>query len=222
MRTKLVLPTFALGAAVVVAGCSPRPNAEVDAARAAVNGAATEDARRYAAESLKSAQDAGAALDAEVRVQESKWLKSYDRTKELAVAAKAAGDKVASEARAGRENAEIIAAKEKAAAAANAAMRVRAKKEAVRVGGPISPPTKIKNVTPVYPAIAKSARVSGTVTIEATIGPDGKVIDARVVRSVPLLDQAALDAVQQWEYTPTMQKGVAVPVVITVNVNFTP
>jgi len=222
MRTKLAFSTFALGLVITVAGCSSRPDAEVDAARAALNGAVTEDARRYAAESLKSAQDAGAALDAELTVQDNKWVKSYDKTRELAVAAKAAGDKVASDARAARENAEAIAAKEKAAAAAAATSRARAKKEAVRVGGPIRPPIKIKNVAPVYPAIAKSARVSGMVTIEATIGPDGKVIDARVVRSVPLLDQAALEAVRQWEYTPTTQRGVAVPVVITVNINFTP
>jgi TonB family protein len=68
------------------------------------------------------------------------------------------------------------------------------------VGGQIRAPTKIKDVKPVYPAIAQSARVAGVVTVEATIGPDGKVIDARVVRSIPLLDQAALDAVRQWEY----------------------
>jgi protein TonB len=69
--------------------------------------------------------------------------------------------------------------------------------------------------------MAQSARVSGVVTIEATIGPDGKVIDAKVVRSVPLLDQAALDAVRQWEYTPTLLNGVPVPVLITVTINFT-
>ena len=64
-----------------------------------------------------------------------------------------------------------------------------------------------------YPAVAKSARVGGTVQVELTIDPDGKVADARVVKSVPLLDQAALDAVKQWEYTPTRVKGVAVPVI---------
>jgi protein TonB len=72
----------------------------------------------------------------------------------------------------------------------------------------------------VYPAMAKSARAAGAVTIEATIGPDGKVIDAKVLRSVPLLDQAALDAVRQWEYTPTLLNGVPVPVRVTVTINF--
>jgi protein TonB len=64
--------------------------------------------------------------------------------------------------------------------------------------------------------------VGGTVQVEATIAPDGKVSDARVVKSVPLLDQAALDAVKQWEYKPTMVKGVAVPVIVNVAINFKP
>jgi len=90
----------------------------------------------------------------------------------------------------------------------------------VRVGGNIKTPTKIKNVAPVYPAIAQSARVQGVVIIEATIGPNGKVQDARVLRSIPLLDQAALDAVKQWEFTPTLLNGVPVPVIMTVTVQF--
>jgi protein TonB len=91
----------------------------------------------------------------------------------------------------------------------------------VRVGGNIKPPTKIRDVKPVYPAIAQSARVQGVVIIEATIGPNGRVQDARVLRSIPLLDQAALDAVKQWEFTPTLLNGVPVPVIMTVTVNFT-
>jgi protein TonB len=63
--------------------------------------------------------------------------------------------------------------------------------------------------------------VGGAVLIEATIDVDGKVIDAKVVRSIPLLDQAALDAVRQWEYTPTLLNGVPVPVLVTVTINFT-
>ena len=65
----------------------------------------------------------------------------------------------------------------------------------VRVGGNIKPPTKTKDVRPVYPPIAQSARVQGVVIIEATIGPDGHVQEAKVLRSIPLLDAAALDAV---------------------------
>jgi protein TonB len=91
----------------------------------------------------------------------------------------------------------------------------------VRVGGNIKPPTKTRDIKPIYPAIAQSARVQGVVIIEATIGPDGKVKDAKVLRSIPLLDQAALDAVKQWEFTPTLLNGVPVPVIMTVTVNFT-
>ena len=61
----------------------------------------------------------------------------------------------------------------------------------------------------------------GVVIIEATIGPNGRVQDARVLRSIPLLDQAALDAVRQWEFTPTLLNGVPVPVIMTVTVQFT-
>jgi len=63
--------------------------------------------------------------------------------------------------------------------------------------------------------------VQGIVIIEATIGPNGSVQDARVLRSIPLLDQSALDAVRQWQYTPTLLNGVAVPVIMTVTVQFT-
>ena len=72
-----------------------------------------------------------------------------------------------------------------------------------------------------YPAIAQAARVQGIVIVEAIIGTDGKVRDAKVLRSIPLLDQAALDAVRQWEYTPSRLNGVPVPVIMTVTVNFT-
>jgi protein TonB len=91
----------------------------------------------------------------------------------------------------------------------------------VRVGGNIRPPTRTRNVAPVYPPIAQSARVQGIVIIEATIGTNGKVTETKVLRSIPLLDQAALDAVKQWEYTPTLLNGVPVPVIMTVTVQFT-
>jgi protein TonB len=93
--------------------------------------------------------------------------------------------------------------------------------EPIRVGGKIKTPTKVKNVDPIYPQIAQSARVQGVVIIEATIGVDGSVTDAKVIRPVPLLDQAALDAVRQWKFSPTTLNGVAVPVIMTVTVNFT-
>ena len=91
----------------------------------------------------------------------------------------------------------------------------------VRVGGQIKQPTKIKHVNPQYPPIAQSARVQGVVIIEAVIGPNGRVQDAKVLRSIPLLDQAALEAVKQWEFTPTLLNNVPVPVIMTVTVQFT-
>lgn len=91
----------------------------------------------------------------------------------------------------------------------------------IRVGGKIKPPQKILHVPPVYPLIAQQARVSGMVIIEATIGTDGRVKDARILRSIPLLDQAAIEAVKHWQFTPTLLNGVPVPVIMTVTVNFT-
>jgi protein TonB len=91
----------------------------------------------------------------------------------------------------------------------------------VRVGGQIKAPTQVRKVNPTYPSIAQSARVQGVVILEATIGIDGKVKDVKVLRSIPLLDQAAIDAVRQWEYTPTLLNNVPVPVIMTVTVQFT-
>ena len=217
MRVIVRCRAIALSLAITVTGCASPPNADVDAAQAALDRAATDRAGQYAAESLKAAQDARTALDVELKAQEGKWIKSYGKTKELAVAAKAAGDKAAADAVAGKEKADAVAAKKADAAAARAKARIAP----LRIGGQIQAPQKIKDVKAMYPAMAKSAGVAGTVTIEATIGPDGKVIDAKVVRSIPLLDQAALDAVRQWEYLPTILNGVPVPVLVTVTINFT-
>ena len=91
----------------------------------------------------------------------------------------------------------------------------------VRPGDGIRPPQKVHDVAPVYPAIAIAAHMQGVVIVQATIGVDGQVIDATVLRSIPLLDQAALEAVRQWRYTATRLNGVPVAVVMTVTVNFT-
>jgi len=90
----------------------------------------------------------------------------------------------------------------------------------VHVGGDIKMPTKVRDVAPVYPQIAQTANVEGMVIIEAVIATDGTVRDARVLRSIPLLDRAALDAVRQWRYEPTRLNGVVVPVIVTVTVQF--
>jgi len=91
----------------------------------------------------------------------------------------------------------------------------------VPVGGRIKIPAKVLHVPPVYPAIAQQARVEGVVIIEAVIGTDGRVKEARVLKSKPLLDEAALAAVRQWVFSPTTLNGVPVPVLMTVTVNFT-
>ena len=92
---------------------------------------------------------------------------------------------------------------------------------AARVGSGVKAPMKIRDVRPVYPPIAIASRVQGVVILEARIEPDGRVGDVRVLRSIPLLDQAAIDAVRQWQFTPTVLNGHAVPVVMTLTVAFT-
>jgi protein TonB len=92
--------------------------------------------------------------------------------------------------------------------------------QAVRVGGNIKEPKQLKRVQPVYPDIAKQARVQGVVILECTISPQGKVTDVKVLRGIPLLDESAKEAVKQWVYTPTLLNGVPVPVIMTVTVNF--
>jgi protein TonB len=79
---------------------------------------------------------------------------------------------------------------------------------------------KIKDVPPLYPEQALAAKVQGVVLVEVSIDASGRVADARVLRSIPLLDQAALDAVRQWEFEPTHVNGAPVPIVATVTVNF--
>jgi TonB family protein len=94
--------------------------------------------------------------------------------------------------------------------------------EVIRVeSGRIREPKKVKDVRPIYPDIAKQARLQGVVVLECLIAPDGKVRFARVLRGgAPVLDVAALQAVRQWEYTPTLLDGRPVPVFMTVTVNF--
>jgi protein TonB len=90
----------------------------------------------------------------------------------------------------------------------------------VRLHSGIQPPRKVVDATPDYPALARQARVEGIVIIEATIDVRGDVQSAKVLRSIPLLDDAAVAAVRQWKFTPALLNGVPVPVIITVTVNF--
>ena len=90
----------------------------------------------------------------------------------------------------------------------------------VRVGGTIQAPRKLRDVAPVYPRVAMSARVQGVVVLECTVNPAGRVEGVQVLRGLPMLDDAAIDAVKQWVYTPTLLGGVPVGVVMTVTVSF--
>jgi periplasmic protein TonB len=90
----------------------------------------------------------------------------------------------------------------------------------VRVGSGIRAPKKIVDVAPEYPEIARRSRVSGMVMLEAVLDAGGRVQSVRVLRSVPLLDDAAIRAVRQWRYSPTELNGVPVPVLMTITVVF--
>lgn len=92
--------------------------------------------------------------------------------------------------------------------------------DAVRVGGDVKPPIKVKDVKPVYPEIAKQTRTQGVVVVELTVGVSGKVDSAKVVKSLPMLDNAALEAVKKWEFKPTLINGKATPVIMTTAVIF--
>ena len=95
-----------------------------------------------------------------------------------------------------------------------------APKQVYQVGGDIRPPQKIRDVAPRYPAIAQASRVEGIVILEALISEDGSVQNVKVLRGKPLLDEAAVDAVRQWRFTPPLLNGQPVPVVMTVTVSF--
>ncbi|MGZ5453892.1 MAG: energy transducer TonB [Candidatus Aminicenantales bacterium] len=92
--------------------------------------------------------------------------------------------------------------------------------DAVRAVGDIKPPKLIKQVNPVYPEEARKTGVEGVVILEAKADEEGNVVDARILRSIPVLDQAALDAVKQWKYEPLIIDGKARKVLFTVTVRF--
>ena len=93
-------------------------------------------------------------------------------------------------------------------------------KGAVKVVGDITPPKLIKEVQPVYPEDARQGRVEGVVILSVKTAADGRVTDVMILRSIPLLNQAAIDAVKQWVYKPLLVNGVAKPAVFTVTVRF--
>jgi TonB family protein len=91
---------------------------------------------------------------------------------------------------------------------------------AIRAEGEVQPPALVKEVAVVYPEAARQASVQGTVILAVKANDDGRIVDAVVLRSIPLLDQAAIDAVKQWVYEPKIIDGKAVPIVFTVTVRF--
>ena len=92
--------------------------------------------------------------------------------------------------------------------------------EPVHVGGEIKPPLKVKDVKPVYPPLARQARTQGVVILEVTIAEDGKVKTVKVLKSLALLEGAAIDAVKQWEFKPTLVNGKPTAIIMPVAVNF--
>ena len=94
--------------------------------------------------------------------------------------------------------------------------------QAIRVGGNITPPIKLRHVPPNYPQAARDAGASGLVILEAVIGPDGIVGGIRTLRSSgnELLDQSAFEAVLGWRYETTLINGRLVPVIMTMTLNY--
>jgi protein TonB len=90
----------------------------------------------------------------------------------------------------------------------------------VRGGGNVIAANLISQVKPVYPPLAKQARIQGVVVLEAEISKEGTIDNLKVITGHPLLIQAAIDAVKQWRYKPTMLNNEPVPVVTTITVNF--
>ncbi|MHB8526045.1 MAG: energy transducer TonB [Candidatus Acidiferrales bacterium] len=92
--------------------------------------------------------------------------------------------------------------------------------EQIRVGGNVMQAALIRQVQPIYPQIAKTAHISGTVVLHAIIAKDGTVQELQFISGPPLLMRAAMDAVKQWRYRPTLLNGQAVKVDTTVTVIF--
>jgi protein TonB len=91
----------------------------------------------------------------------------------------------------------------------------------IRVGGNVQAANLIRKITPVYPPLAKQARIQGTVRFQAVIGKDGTIQNLQMVSGHPLLVEAARQAVSQWQYKPTLLNGEPVEVVTQIDVNFT-
>lgn len=91
----------------------------------------------------------------------------------------------------------------------------------IRVGGNVQAAKMVRQVQPIYPQIAKTAHVSGTIILHAVISKDGSVQELTYISGPPLLMKAAMDAVREWRYQPTLLNGEPVEVDTTISVIFT-
>jgi TonB family protein len=90
----------------------------------------------------------------------------------------------------------------------------------VAVGGDVTPARMVSSVPPIYPALAKAQHVAGDVRIDALINTSGRVTTMKVISGPSLLHQAAMDALRQWKYQPATLNGSAVPMHLTVTLQF--
>jgi protein TonB len=96
-----------------------------------------------------------------------------------------------------------------------------ARREPVRIGGQIREPSLVRRVEPVYHPLAVRASISGTVILEAIVDREGRVTEVRVLRSAHrLLDEAAVEAVRQWQYAPLVLNGIPERFILTVVLSF--
>lgn len=99
--------------------------------------------------------------------------------------------------------------------------KTETQQQVIVVGGNVQAAKLIRQVQPIYPALARQVRVQGVVTLEAIIGTDGTIQMLRALNGHPMLIQSAIHAVQQWMYSPTVLNGKAVEVKTTIEVRFT-
>jgi protein TonB len=91
----------------------------------------------------------------------------------------------------------------------------------IRLHTGVTPPVPVATPPPVYPAIARTGRIEGTVILDVVIDETGRVTNATVLRSIPALDRAAVDAITSWRYEPARLNGIPIAVSMTVTVRFT-
>ena len=100
-------------------------------------------------------------------------------------------------------------------------VKVDTKPKRITIGGNVQQAKLVRQPKPVYPPLAKQARISGVVHLAAVISKDGTIQDLKVISGHPLLIPSALEAVKQWVYQPTLLNGEPVEVSTQIDVNFT-